>query len=61
MKIKLFKNGASVSQEKTFPSGFYIVTLRNPAGDIADKVKTDTYQDAIEYKRAFNAIARGFK
>lgn len=61
MKIKLLKNGAYVSLEKTSPSGYYIVSLRNPSGNVHDKIKTDDYKSALEYKRAFLAIGRGLK
>lgn len=59
MKISTLKNGAIVTFEKTFPSGMYIVILRVPNGEIYDKVRTDDYQSALTFKRAFLAVAKG--
>jgi hypothetical protein len=59
--LKLYKSGAYVVCERNAVSGFYTVTLRNPAGNVHDKVSCDTYRSAREYARAFGAIARGFK
>ncbi len=61
MKIKEYKSGARVTFEKTFPSGMYIVLLRNPQGDVHDKIKCDDYDNAREYYRAFCAIAKNMK
>lgn len=58
MRIKEFKNGAIVTMEKTFPSGMHVVLLRAPNGDVFDKVRCDDYQDALAYRRSFEAIAR---
>ena len=58
MKIQEFKNGAYVTFER-LPSGLYAVMLRSPSGELRDKVRCDTYRAAIEYRRAFAAIARG--
>jgi hypothetical protein len=57
MKIKLFKNGAYTTLEKQ-ACGYYSVQVRSPSGELIDKIRCDTYRDACEYRRAFNAIAR---
>ena len=58
MKIQEFKTGAYVTFER-LPSGLYAVALRSPSGELSDKVRCDTYRAAMEYRRAFAAIARG--
>lgn len=60
MKIQEFKNGAYVTFER-LPSGWYEVRVRAPSGALFDRVLCDTYRGAMEYRRAFVAIARGMK
>ena len=57
MKIQEFKNGAYVTFERD-SGGMYSVLLRDPFGNVNDKVRCDTYNDALAYRRAFCAIAR---
>ena len=57
MKIQEFKNGAYVTFERD-SGGMYSVLLRDPFGNVKDKVRCDTYNDALAYRRAFCAIAR---
>jgi hypothetical protein len=55
-KAKIYKNGWETMFEK---SGFwYCANVRNAAGEIHDKVRCDNYRAALEYFRAFNAIAK---
>ncbi len=56
MKIQTFKNGASLITEKT--GQWYRVAIRNPRGDIHDKIRCDNAGSAREYKRAFAAVAK---
>ncbi len=58
IKTDLFKNGASVSFEKSFPYGLYTVTIRAPDGCTHRRIRTDDYQAALEYQGAFRAIAK---
>jgi len=55
-KITSFKNGADVIAEKN--GAWYCVTLRNPSGEVHDKIRCDDYRMALEYVRAFKAIAK---
>lgn len=57
MKIQEFKNGAYVTFERD-SGGMYSVLLRDPSGNVKDKVRCDTYNDALAYRRAFCAIAK---
>ena len=57
MKIYEYKNGACVVFER-LPSGYYSLKLRAPNGELCDKILTDTYTGANEYRRAFCAIAK---
>lgn len=57
MKIKLFKNGAYATFEKT-SNGYYCVICRGANGALIDKVTCDTYADACAYYKSFAAIAR---
>ena len=52
------KTTGSVTMEKLFPSGMYLVILYDYQGLIHDKVRCDSYRTACEYKKAFRAIAR---
>lgn len=53
MKPYFAKSGAWVSYEKTFPSGYHIVTLYDPADNVHDKIKCDDYRMAQEYRKSF--------
>jgi len=57
MKIQEFKNGAYVTFERD-AGGLWAVLLRDPSGNVADKVRCDTYREALAYKRVFCAIAK---
>ena len=57
MKLYSYKHG-DVLVEKLFPSGMYLVQLRNTTGDLVDKIRCDDYRMAMDYKRAFIAIAK---
>lgn len=52
------KSGWSVSIEKLFPSGMYLVELRNSVGDLHDKIRCDDYRLACDYFKSFKAIAK---
>jgi hypothetical protein len=55
-RVKIYKNGWETMLEK---SGlWYSANVRNAAGEIHDKVRCDDYRAALEYFRAFNAIAK---
>lgn len=56
MKIKLFKNGAMACIEKS--GALYVTYCRNPSGDMIDKMCCDDYRMALEYCRAFQALAK---
>lgn len=57
MKIKEFKNGAYVTFGRD-AGNLWAVLLRDPAGNVTDKVRCDTYHNALAYQRAFCAIAK---
>jgi len=62
MKIKDFKNGASVIQDDpSTPSGMILVYVRNPQGEIHDKIRCENRTMAREYFNAFCAIAKNMK
>ncbi len=56
MKVYEGKDGAYVTFEKT--GVLWTVVLRNSRGDVADKVRCDDYQIAVEYRSAFIKTAR---
>lgn len=58
MKIKEYKNGAYVVLEKLFPSGMYCIVLRDPQGELKDKIRCDDYPMARDYFKSFCKIAR---
>ena len=58
MKIKIAKNGAYTTIEKTSPNGYYLVKLHTPEGSVYDKVLCDNYSMARYYLKSFNAIAK---
>lgn len=55
-KIKTFKNGHA-SMEKLFPSGYYLVQCYKGT-ELHDKVRCDDYRMALDYYKAFQAIAK---
>ena len=57
-KVETHRSGWSVVMDQSIPRGMYTVIVRNAAGGVHDKIRTDTYRSAREYYRAFNAIAR---
>lgn len=58
MKIKIAKNGAYTTFEKTSPYGYYLIKIHAPSGDIYDKILCDNYSMARHYLSAFNDIAK---
>lgn len=57
MNLKIYKTGWSVFFDK-MPSGFYCVKLRDLSDNLVDKIFCDDYRMAMEYKKAFSAIAK---
>lgn len=57
MSLKIFPTGWTVFFAR-MPSGFYVVKLRDRADNLIDKISCDTYRGAMEYKKAFSAIAK---
>lgn len=55
-KAEEFRNRWSVSLTKS-PNGYYTTIVRNSSGDVHDKMVCDTRRAALEYYRAFRAIA----
>jgi len=55
-KTKTYRNGWSTLLEKT--SYWYLVNVRTASGELHDKVRCDDYRSALDYWRAFNAIAK---
>ena len=60
-KRKDFKNGASITIEKLFPSGMYLVELWGIDGSLKDKIRTDDYDGAMAYYKSFAKIAKNYK
>ena len=58
MKIKIAKNGAYTTFEKSFPCGYYLVKLYTPEGSLYDKILCDGYNTARDYLKFFNTIAK---
>jgi len=52
------KNGWYTYFERLHPSGLWMVTLYNAAGNLTDKVRTDDYKNALAYWKTFNLIAK---
>jgi hypothetical protein len=50
------KSGAFVLFEKD--AGWYKVLVRAPSGDLHDKMRCDSYSEALAYYRSFCKIAR---
>ena len=62
MKLYEYKSGAYVTLEKSAPPyGMYTVTIRDPRGEVHDKIRCDDYSDTMEYFRAFKKIATNKK
>lgn len=57
-KFKHHQNGWSTAFEQQYHNGMITVTLRSSSGEIYDKVRCDDYWNALDYFRAFNAIAK---
>lgn len=57
-KIKIFKNGAWTSFDKTPVSGYYVICAFSPSGRLLDKMVCDNYRSALDYLRSFKLIAR---
>lgn len=55
-RIKLFKNGASAYFGRC--SIGYETFARNSRGDVIDKMRCDDYRMALDFYRAFQALAR---
>lgn len=56
MKTKTYSNGWTTYYAKE--ADWYLVNVRNARGDIHDKVWCDNYRAAMDYWKAFNAIAK---
>ena len=55
-KIKVFPNGYA-TLEKLYPSGMYLVQCYKGT-ELHDKVRCDDYRMALDYYKAFSAIAK---
>ena len=55
------KSEAYVSFERVPHNGYYIVYLYDHCGNLIDKIMTDTYQMAVEYRKSFIKIANTFR
>ena len=55
-KIKVFNNGYA-TLERLFPSGMYLVECY-VGTELHDKIRCDDYRSALEYYKAFQAIAK---
>lgn len=58
MKPYFANSGAWVNFETLTPSGYYVVTVYAPSGEVHDRVRCDDYRAALDYRRAFVAIAK---
>lgn len=58
MKPYFAKSGAWVQFETLFPSGYYMVTLYDPEGNVANRIRCDDIVDACVYRCRFVTIAR---
>jgi hypothetical protein len=57
MKPYFSKTGAWVNCESIRHNGFYAVMLIDPSGNIHDRIMTDDYKSALDYRRSFIKIA----
>lgn len=55
-RIKSYKNGHA-SIERLMPSGMYLVQVYK-GSQLHDKIRCDDYRSALQYLKAFAAIAR---
>lgn len=55
-KIKVFSNGYATF-ERLFPSGYYLIECY-VGSELHDKIRCDDYRTALEYYKAFSAIAK---
>ena len=55
-KIKVFSNGYA-TLERLSPSGMYLVECY-VGTELHDKIRCDDYHNALEYYKAFQAIAK---
>lgn len=55
-KAKVYSNDWSTYMEQS--GWLYVVYVRNARGDVHDKVRCDDYRSALDYWKAFNAIAK---
>ena len=55
-KIKVFSSGYA-TLERLFPSGMYLVQCYKGT-ELHDKIRCDDYRSALEYYKAFKAIAK---
>ena len=51
-----YRNGWSASMDRS--NWVYTVIVRNAFGDVHDKIRLDDYRSAMDYYRAFRAIAK---
>ena len=58
MKLNQYKNAYVISYRE---GSWWNVALRSESGNLIDRVRCDTYRGAMEYRRAFCAIAKQFK
>jgi len=58
MKPYFAATGAWVNFENIRHNGFYAVMLIDPSGNIHDRIMTDDYQSALEYRRSFIQMAK---
>lgn len=56
MKMKCYRNGYA-SIERRFPSGLWLIECYIGT-ELHDKVRCDDYRTALDYYRAFCAIAK---
>jgi hypothetical protein len=55
-KIKVFSNGYA-TMERLYPSGLYLIQCY-VGTELHDKIRCDDYKSALDYYRAFAAIAK---
>lgn len=55
IKIKTYPN-ATVTMEKLFPSGMYVIRLR-VGGKLTEKVRCESYGNSMDHFRRFCVIA----
>lgn len=60
-KSYVARSGAVVTMETHQPTCMHTVLLRGANGEVVDKVRCDTYREALDYWKAFKKIARSSK